>query len=66
MLFPSVDQHIFSVGAGLREGNLILDAALLYSFGVKTEVSNNQIPSVSGSYNYDTIIPMVNLKYVLF
>lgn len=66
MLFPSVDQHLFSVGAGLREGNLILDAALLYSFGVKNEIINTQVPAVSGAYSYDAIIPVINLKYVVF
>src|SRR5574338_167770 len=66
LLFPAVDHHTFSLGAGLREGNFILDAVLIYSVGIKTEVNNDQITSVAGSYNYDSVSPVINLKYVVF
>lgn len=65
MLFPSVDRHTLTIGAGLSEGNLRFDAALLYSFGVKKEVVN-EIPILSGAYNYDIIIPMVTIQYLIF
>jgi long-subunit fatty acid transport protein len=45
MLFPSVDRHTLTIGAGLSEGNLQFDAALLYSFGVRKEVSDMKFPS---------------------
>lgn len=66
MLFPIVDQHVFSVGAGLRDGNLVFDAVLLYALGIQRDVRNDIIPNLHGSYNYDLIIPMVTLKYLLF
>lgn len=66
MLFPSVDRHTFTIGAGLSEGNLRFDAALLYSFGIRKEINNSEIPKLEGSYNYDIVIPMVTLKYMFF
>lgn len=66
MLFPSVDRHTLSIGACLSEGNLKFDAALLYSFGIRKEINNSEIPNLAGSYNYNLVIPMVTLKYMFF
>jgi long-subunit fatty acid transport protein len=65
-LYPAVDTHTMSIGVGLREGNLLFDAALSYSIGVEKTVSENTVGNLNGNYNYDSIIPMVTLKYIIF
>lgn len=66
MLYPSVDQHVFSIGAGMQDGNFLVDATLLYSFGIERSVKNEIVPILDGKYNYEIIVPMITLKYILF
>jgi len=65
MLYPGVDRHTISIGAGLREGNLIFDASLIYSFGIRKDITYVAIPNLTGSYNYNMVMPMITLKYLL-
>ncbi len=64
LLFPAVDQHVLSLGAGLGEGNLRFEAAILYAFGTNKKVMNAEIPSLQGEYGYNMIMPMVTMKYL--
>jgi long-subunit fatty acid transport protein len=65
-LFPAVDTHTMSLGIGLREGNLLFDASLAYTIGIEKSVSNGAVEILDGAYNYDSIVPMVTLKYIIF
>lgn len=65
-LYPAVDTHTMSLGVGLREGNLLFDASLSYTMGIERAVNTSTIENLKGTYDYDSIIPMVTLKYIIF
>jgi long-subunit fatty acid transport protein len=65
-LFPAVDTHTLSIGIGLREGNLLFDASLSYTIGMERSVNSSTIDNLKGNYDFDSIIPMVTLKYLIF
>jgi len=65
MLFPSVDQHIISIGIGYRDKNLIIDAAVAYAFGVEREVTGAAVKNSSGRYSSSMVLPAVTLRYLL-
>jgi long-subunit fatty acid transport protein len=65
-LYPAVDTHTMSLGVGLKEGNLLFDASLSYTMGIERAVNTSTIANLKGTYDYDSIIPMVTLKYIIF
>jgi long-subunit fatty acid transport protein len=65
-LFPAVNTHTMSLGIGLREGNLLFDASLGYTIGIQRSINNGAVENLNGTYGYDSIIPMVTLKYIIF
>jgi long-subunit fatty acid transport protein len=65
-LYPAVDTHTMSLGVGLREGNLLFDASLSYTMGIERAVNTSTTENLKGTYDYDSIIPMVTLKYIIF
>jgi opacity protein-like surface antigen len=64
MLSPTVDQHWLSLGFGLIDENLILDAVITYSIGSRKNISNNDF-STGGEYGYSAAIPSVSLRYFI-
>ncbi|MFO7446796.1 MAG: outer membrane protein transport protein [Ignavibacteriaceae bacterium] len=62
-LFPSVDQHVVSIGIGYRNESLVIDAGLAYSFGVSAEVTSSVNSILAGEYSAGGYIPSLTLKY---
>lgn len=65
MLFPAVDQHWISIGLGYQDGNLIIDAAAAYAFGISKEVPKEGSMNLPGKYSSSVILPAVTLRYLL-
>ena len=64
MLFPSVNQHWFSFGAGYQDENILIDAALAYAIGISTKVSSAGVRNLSGSYGSSVILPVITFRYL--
>ncbi|MEO8398786.1 MAG: outer membrane protein transport protein, partial [Ignavibacteriaceae bacterium] len=64
-LFPSVDQHIFSLGIGYKDERLTIDAAISYAWGVSKDVDSSANQNLFGSYSSSGYIPTITLKYGL-
>ena len=47
---PDADRHVVTIGAGLHRGQQRIDVAYGYSFIADRDVSNNQNPAYSGTY----------------
>lgn len=65
ILFSSVDTHNFSFGVGYFEEKYSIDVTLLYSAGKGNEISSNNVPVNSGTYDSGTVIPALTLSYKL-
>ena len=61
-LFPTVDQHWFSLGLGFNDAEYIVDLGISYAFGQETEIVS--VPAISGKYDSETINVSMTLKYV--
>jgi long-subunit fatty acid transport protein len=64
MLFPSVNQHWISFGAGYQDENILIDAALAYAIGISTKVSSAGVRNLSGSYGSSVILPVITFRYL--
>lgn len=65
LLFTSVDTHNFSFGIGYFEEDYSVDLTLLYSTGMRNEISNVNIPVNSGTYDSRTVVPALTFSYKL-
>jgi len=61
-LFPTVDQHWFSLGLGYNDVEYIVDLGVSYAFGQETKIVS--VPAISGKYDSETINVSMTLKYV--
>jgi opacity protein-like surface antigen len=64
MLSPTVDQHWLSLGFGLIDENIMLDAVIAYGIGIRKNIDNNNT-STGGEYGYNAAIPSVSLRYLI-
>lgn len=62
MLFSSVDQHWFTLGVGVVEGEWELDITAAYSLGVEKEVKG-AVPVLNGKYDNQMFLPSLGLRY---
>lgn len=62
LLFSSVDQHWFTFGVGVVEGEWELDITAAYSLGVEKEVTG-AVPALNGKYDNQLFLPSLNLRY---
>lgn len=63
MLYPSVDQHWFSMGVGFWFEELYMDLAIAYAASVEKSIPQKVNLFYSGSYKGNAFIPSVNIKY---
>jgi hypothetical protein len=64
MFFPTIDQHWLSLGFGLRDEFLLLDAVIAYGLGFRRTV-DKMGSNTAGEYGYDVAIPSISLKYII-
>lgn len=64
MFFPTVDQHWLSLGFGLHDEFIILDAAIAYGIGPVVNIGQNG-KNTAGEYGYGVVIPVISLKYLI-
>jgi long-subunit fatty acid transport protein len=63
MLFPSVDQHWFTMGIGYKDGGISIDASLAYAIGVAAVITAAENPHSPGKYDSNAIVPAVTMQY---
>lgn len=65
MLYPSINQHWFSIGVGFWFEELYLDMAILYAMGIEKEIIQDKNQFFPGIYKGDAFLPSINIKYQL-
>lgn len=63
MLFPAVDQHWFSIGAGYQAESYLFNVGVAYAFGAKTTIVPSENAFLPGAYDSKNLVVAVNLRY---